>query len=58
MLLTAIGGHGEPGRNGGDGQDGMAGVDGAPASRESHARVRLAFVVAMPFRLVSCAIHS
>lgn len=39
MLLTAVGGDGEPGRNGGDGQNGMAGVDGAPATRVTDAVV-------------------
>lgn len=58
MLLTAIGGDGEPGRNGGDGQNGMAGVDGAPATRVTDAVVCFISVVAMQCRLVCFALHS
>lgn len=47
MLLTAVGGDGEPGRNGGDGQNGMAGVDGAPATRVTDAVVCFVCVVVL-----------
>ena len=33
VLLSAVGGDGEPGRNGGDGGDGRPGIEGSPASR-------------------------
>ena len=33
VLLSAVGGNGEPGRYGGDGQNGMPGPEGTPASR-------------------------
>lgn len=32
VLLSAIGGNGEDGRNGGDGEDGLAGMDGTDAT--------------------------
>ena len=39
LLLSAVGGEGEPGHVGGDGEPGMNGTDGAPATRESDATV-------------------
>ena len=40
VLLTAVGGEGEPGRNGGDGQNGSRGLNGQNATRETDATVR------------------
>lgn len=40
LMLSAVGGQGEPGHVGGNGQAGMNGVDGAAATREVDATVR------------------
>ncbi|KAL9612032.1 MAG: hypothetical protein Q9167_003358 [Letrouitia subvulpina] len=45
VLLTAIGGAGEPGRNGGEGQNGTKGVDGQDATRETDATAQMAETV-------------
>ncbi|KAL9045598.1 MAG: hypothetical protein Q9214_001384 [Letrouitia sp. 1 TL-2023] len=45
VLLTAIGGVGEPGRNGGEGQNGTDGVNGQNATRETDATAQMAATV-------------
>ena len=39
LLLSAVGGEGEPGQPGGDGQAGINGIDGTRATREVDATV-------------------
>lgn len=39
ILLSAVGGSGEPGRTGGNGEDGLDGIPGVAATRESDATV-------------------